>query len=196
MDLKRFRMDWTNPCFNCSAAFHLKVQENGWYCSYGEIDSSYTYPFWLGLPLASFGAQVLEPLLIEMKRFLWNFSAIVLIACCHKPALAQQSPEGTVNKFIAHYQAGRTDSVYVLFSDRLKNAMTQDDTGSLLGKMLLQLGKVKSHRLEDKANGKVVSYRLQFETALVDMALIMDGHKIDGIRKRQPESGTAPIDKR
>jgi hypothetical protein len=146
--------------------------------------------------LASFGRQVLEPLLIEMKRFLWNVSAIVLIAFCYKPALAQQSPEGTVNRFIAHYHAGRTDSVYVLFSDRLKNAMSREDTELLLGKMLLQLGKVKSHRLEDKVNAKVVSYRMQFESALVDMALIMDGHKIDGIRKRQPDSGTVPIDKR
>ena len=67
--------------------------------------------------------------------------------------------------------------------------MSWEDTESLRGKMLLQLGKVKSHRLEEKVNGKVVSYRMQFENALVDMALIMDGHKIDGIRKRQPDMG-------
>ena len=101
---------------------------------------------------------------------------------------AQSGSHLTVEKFKDYYKANLTDSIYTLFTPEMQTALKLEGTRALVTQVKSQLGEiVKSREVPPPIPG-VSEYRLSFEKALVDMALIIKDNLIGGMQQRAVET--------
>ena len=87
-------------------------------------------------------------------------------------------------KFTEFFKANQTDSIYNLFTAKMKRAINIEGTKQLLGQLKSQLGEVNNVReMESKVNG-LSEFRLSFERPIVEIALIVDKDSIAGILQK------------
>ncbi len=97
---------------------------------------------------------------------------------------AQAQTYGAPFKFTEFFKANQPDSIYNLFTAKMKGAIKVEGTRQLLGQLKSQLGEITNIReMESKGNG-LSEFRLSFERPIVEIALIIDKDSIAGLLQK------------
>lgn len=86
-----------------------------------------------------------------------------------------------ISNFSKFYKENQTDSIYNLFSSKMRSAITLEGTGQFMAQLKGQLGEIIAIK-ESKADSKgVAEFTLSFERPVVDLSLFVIKDSIAGI---------------
>jgi uncharacterized protein len=97
-------------------------------------------------------------------------------------ALAQRDYPGTIAHIQNLYNQGKGDSIYALFSDKMKGMMTQESAKKTFDGVMAQFGPLKSYSLL-KADTQYCTYTAEFEKQTLGMVLGLNAlNQVEGLR--------------
>jgi murein DD-endopeptidase MepM/ murein hydrolase activator NlpD len=110
--------------------------------------------------------------------------------------LAQgESPESTrvVRLFEKHYNNGKYDSIFTMFSPEMQGFLPIDKTVGFLTGLKSQAGKITAYEFQKYVNGSSADYKTTFEKALFTVSISIDNKsKINGLYVKPFEGKDLP----
>ena len=90
--------------------------------------------------------------------------------------------QAVTDQFVRHYNAGRYDSVFALFSATMQEALPPDKTTSFLAGLKAQAGNITGRQFIKYVNSTYASYKTTFERAVLAVNISVDSErKINGL---------------
>lgn len=144
----------------------------------------------------------------RMTRTLAATIVLALLSACnnHKTTTAEKPVADTsvksmeseqyavlVSRFQTFYNNTQTDSVFSLFSDRVKNALPLDKTNEMLNKMHTDLGAMKTYRFSN-IDEQFHNYKVEFDKGVLTLVVVLnDEHKMQSFRFVSADPDTVAI---
>lgn len=92
-----------------------------------------------------------------------------------------------VDKFSRYYNSSQADSLYMLFDPQMQTVLNVEKTKAMINQIKGKLGQIVKSHYEGSPASEIYEYRMSFEKRLVDLALILKGGMIAGIREKKIE---------
>ncbi len=125
-----------------------------------------------------------------------NILLISVILLSSINLLAQgESPESTrvVRLFEKHYNNGKYDSIFTMFSPEMQGFLPIDKTVGFLTGLKSQAGKITAYEFQKYVNGSSADYKTTFEKALFTVSISIDNKsKINGLYVKPFEGKDLP----
>lgn len=96
-------------------------------------------------------------------------------------------------KFTSFFKSNQPDSIFNLYSDKMKEALKVEGNRTFVQQIKSQLGEITGVKNLGAVGSNIYEYRLSFEKPIVELALSVQNNLIIGIHQKQVEaSNEAP----
>lgn len=131
-----------------------------------------------------------------------NYTIGFLIALCvivSLPASAQSvkqlKTDSVFQRVQKYFNAKQADSIYILAGDKFKNALSLETFQYVAQNQLFPIGQIKSASLISFVNDKIATYKLTFDSAVLQLQISLDdSNKIELFlfQPYKPDPGSKP----
>ncbi|PTT03883.1 hypothetical protein DBR11_01115 [Pedobacter sp. HMWF019] len=97
------------------------------------------------------------------------------------------SDQLVVDKFLRYFNSSQADSLYTLFDPQMQTVLNVEKTKAMINQIKGKLGQIVKSHYEGSPASEIYEYRMSFEKPLVDLALMLKGGMIAGIRQKKIE---------
>lgn len=97
------------------------------------------------------------------------------------------SDQLVVDKFLRYFNSSQADSLYMLFDPQMQTVLNVEKTKAMINQIKGKLGQIMKSHYEGSPASEIYEYRMSFEKPLVDLALMLKGDMIAGIRQKKAE---------